>query len=443
MVANIIFIIIISFIIIAICITAIGRFNMNLKKWTLLMIAVFYGGIFGLVFLLTYKGYNTILNTEYINEYGLYEILIYFISVIIMIVGIELGFKIKTKNKGIININNPVFLDNSGFFWNKLFIFSVFFLFLSIVAYYLYAMAYGGFDGLLNYTISIRSSTSDISNRWSFLQKAGSFAYISGYALFCITINKECTHKRRIESFIFWSIALFFSLYVAYSQGGRGTLANIVLIYILTLVFNYSNNFFQIIRKHWKKFISVPVAFFIMNTVWRRSSTNNILELVTSGYSYFFSSFILNLKNTEFRWFIDIVQIPLYFLPSSIYSQYGIKTANQFNTFLMHGGYKGDFVNGRIITGEATTGILSVSYMQASFLGVFIFALLVGICFSKWQKRLLLMEKSTFKSMIYAYYVVGFVYGGVVSGDPAAFITSNFAYFVFFFIFRIYYKLRI
>ena len=180
-----------------------------------------------------------------------------------------------------------------------------------------------------------------------------------------------------------------------------------------------------------------------MNIAWQRSSTNNILELLASGYSYFFSSFIVNLKNTEFRWFIDIVQIPLYFLPSSIYSKYGIHTANQFNTFLMQGGYKGEIVNGKIITGESITGILSVSYMQASFLGVFLFPLLVGICISKWQKRLLLMEKSTFKSMVYAYYVVGFVYGSVVSGDPAAFITSNFAYFVFFFIFRIYYKLRI
>lgn len=443
MIANIIFVIIFSFMIIAICIIAIGRFNMNLKKWALLMIAVFYGAIFGLVFILTYTGHNTILNTEYINEYSIYEILIYFISVIIMIVGIEIGFKIKIRNKGIININNPVFLDNSGFFWNKLFVFSIAILLVSIVAYYLYSIAYGGFAGLLDYTIAIRSSTSDISNRWSFLQKAGSLAYISGYALFCITINKECNHKRRIQSFVFWIIALLFSLYVAYSQGGRGTLVNIVLIYILTLAFNYSNNFFHIIKKHWKKFAIVPVAFFLMNIAWRRSSTNNILELLASGYSYFFSSFIVNLKNTEFRWFIDIVQIPLYFLPSSIYSQYGIRTANQSNTFLMQGGYKGEIINGRIITGESTTGILSVAYMQASFLGIFLFALLVGICFSKWQKRLLLMEKSTFKSMIYAYYVVSFVYGGIVSGDPAAFIISNFAYFVFFFIFRLYYKVRI
>ena len=291
--------------------------------------------------------------------------------------------------------------------------------------------------------MSIRNGISDINNKWSFFQKFGSLAYISGFCLFSIFINNTIEKKLRVKSFFFWIVSLLFSLYVAYSQGGRGTLVCITLVYLMTAIFSKTNNLFIMIKKHWKKFILVPIVFLIMNMLWKRSTINDLLQTLSSGYSYLFSSFFVISNKNKYRFFVDFILMPIYFLPSSLYTKIGIKTANQFNTFLMQGGYKGEIVQGKLITGESTTGFLAFAYMQLGFLGVFISSIIYGYCLQQWQKRLNYMENSTFKSMLYAYYLVYMVYFEISGGDTAAFIIVNFSYFIFFFFFGIYYKIKI
>lgn len=436
-----IFVIFIGVIVITVGLLLISNFNMNLKKWVFLMIILFYGVLFVFVFLVKNIGENNISTETNLCNISWSELILYLCAVLLLYLGIGVGYKVKTKESGLINIRNEIFLDDSELFWNKLFNFSLIMLFISFVAYYLYARAYGGFDGLLSYTMLIRNGFSQISNRWSFLQKFGSFSHIAGFCLFSIMTSKLNTNHRRRVACFFWILSFSFSIYVIYSQGGRGAIVNVILVYILAVGFKKTKNLIRMIKKHWVKFISIPVAFLVMNSAWNRASVTSLFRFIANGYEYLFSSFFVNLHNFDFRYFIDLIYMPLMLLPSSIYRRWGITTANQFNTFLTQGGYKGSVVDGSLITGESTTGLLSFSYMQLSFIGVFVIAMIYGICLKKWNRRLEVMPDNSFKDIIRAYYIVYFVYLGVGGGDTSALVIVNFAYLVFFFLFHIYYKI--
>lgn len=443
MALNIIGTAIVSLIIISVCIAKVGNFYMNLQKWTILMVMLFYGLIFGMVFIFTYLGFNSPDYLEDLLKYSAFDFFVYLCSVLVLISGISLGFKLKTKSGGLINTNNSIFLDNTNNAWRKLTYFSIAMCIFSIISYYLYSIAYGGFSGLLNYTMAIRIGTSSIRNRLSFLQKFGGISTIAGFCLFSVFTNRTVNKKLKILSFFSWCVSFAFSLFVIYSQGGRGSLINALLVYILSIGFTYKTNLWRAVRKHWKKLILIPIAFIFMNSAWKRTEVTNFASLFSSGYSFLFQSFYVNIHANQFRFFQDLIIMPLMFLPSSIYMSLGITTANQFNTYLSQGGFKGSIVNGKLITGESTTGLLTFSYMQLGIIGVFIIGILFGVCVKKWNKRVENMANTPFKNMIYAYYIVYFIYNFVGGGDTSAMIISNFPYFLFFFLYGIYYKIRV
>ena len=443
MILNLIFAIFVAMLIVVVCMIKVRHFDMNLKKWTFFFIAFFYGLIFAFVFVFTYIGANNQSNIEKLQQFNYLDFIVYFVSVMLLILGVSVGFRCKIKAHGLINENNEIFLDDSNKFKRKLAIFSIFMLFVSIVTYYLYAKAYGGFLGLLDNTMAIRNGVSRIYNQWSFFQKFGSISNISAFCLFAVYMDKKAGNKLRYFAFSFWIIAVLFSFYVIYSQGGRGAMINSLLVYILTVGFRYKSNLWSALLKHWRKLCIVPIAFLIMNMAWNRTEITSIPTLISSGYSYLYLSFYVNIHSNKFRFFYDLLIMPLMFLPSSLYSKWGVTTANQFNTYLSQGGYKGDVLGGKIITGESTTGMLTFAYMQLSIVSVFIIGLLFGLCVKKWNNRLEKMSEGSFKNVLYAYYIVYFIYNGIGGGDTSALIISNFSYFLFFFIFKLCYRIKL
>lgn len=433
---------VIAIIIIVVSFLCKGNGALNLKKWTFVMIAIFYGIIFLTVFFLTYLGYDRYSTAIYIKQYNSREFFSYFLSVMVMIFGFWIAFKIKTSDRGIINVNNKVFLDNSFCFWNKLINYSILMVVFSGFTYLLYTLAYGGPVELLKYTMIIRNGLQDIRNPFSIFQKFGSFAYVAGYCLFAALINHNLNIKLRTKARWGWLIAFLLSIYIAYSQGGRGTVANIFLVYIFIIV-PKTSNIVTIIIRHWRKLIIVPIIFVLVGSLWNRTINLGAGNYIAKGYSYLFDSFLFSLSNDSYRYFVEYIAFPLFFLPQSIFLKLGLKTTNMYNTYLMQGGYKGDVVGGSIITGESTTGFLSFSYYQLGVLGVFMAAIVIGICINKWNRRLETMENSTFKNMLYSYYLIQFVYYFIGSGTIYNFITSNFGYFLFFFGLSIYRKLTI
>lgn len=414
--------------------------KLNLKKWSFVMIAFFYGFIYILVFKFSLMGFNDIENIRSFSQYGIEGHFLYFICVLFMSLGFIIAFNSKNKIDRLYPFDRSFFYLNNDKLWGDLYKYSIYVLIFSFITYYLYALAYGGFGGLLAYTMIIRRGAMEVANQWSFLQKFGSLSYISGFCLFAVMKNKNVNKTLRRKAKFWWLIALLFSLFVAFSQGGRGVILNLILIYMFTLIFAHSNSISGIIFKHWPKIALGILGFLIMSIFWRDSGDSDPKFFIAQGYTYLFNSFIASVNAPEFLYFQEIVYSPLFLLPQSLYMGKFFKTTNMMNTYYIQGGYKGDVINGVYIAGENTTGLLSFSYYQLGIIGVLVVSIIVGLLINRWNDRIKKMPNTPFRNMLYAYYFIQVVYYFVSSGTFYNFVITNFGYIVFFFAFPYYRK---
>ena len=415
--------------------------KLDLLNWTFFFIFLYYGLLYVIVITWSAEGYCDADDYRFLKGYEDIGVQFkYLLCCIAMLAGFYMAFYVLPQPKyGFINYKNKLYLQNDDKFWKQLTNYSILILVVSIVSYYLYAKAYGGFVGLLSHTMMIRVGLVDVANPWSFLQRFGSFSFISSYCLFSVMLNKNVVPSTRKLATFSWIISFIFSFFVAISYGGRGVVLNMLLIYMLTLVFAKSNSISSILFKHWFKILIAIVGFILTSLFWR-GEIDSPKTFIAVGYSYLFNSFTTSLNNDNYLYFVEVLIWPLFFLPQSLYMGKGFVTTNMYNTYLMQGGFKGDVVYGVTITGECTTGFLSFSYYQLGIVGVFLFSIVIGFCIKKWNNRLKIMPPSPFRNLIYAYYVIQFVYYFIGSGTVYNFIVSNFAYFVFFLFFPVYRK---
>lgn len=101
----------------------------------------------------------------------------------------------------------------------------------SLVAYYLYSLAYGGFDGLAIVSNALRAGWAEVSNPWSFLKRFGGLTIVASY-LFMVAMRTEFRGLRRHSARLGFALSTLFSLYVLLTWQGRLTLA----FYVLTLI---------------------------------------------------------------------------------------------------------------------------------------------------------------------------------------------------------------
>ena len=432
----------IGFLITIIALLMIRGKELNLKNWTFIIIILHYALLYYMVITWSFEGYSHPDSMVFIKDFDRADVnLMYLLACVVMMIGFYVSYYVLPLPKhGIINYKRSVFLQDNNRFWKQLTSFSIITLILSFVAYYVYSLAYGGFGGLLAYTMIIRRGAMDVANSWSFLQVFGTYSYISAFCLFSIMLNKKILSRTRRRATIGWVFAFAFSGYVAISQGGRGMILNLLLIYILTLVFAKTNSFVTIVVRYWP-FLLLAVVGFVLSSILWRGEIEGIKPFVTNGYAYLFSSFSASLKNDNYLFFVEVLLWPLYFLPQSLYMGKGFVTTNMHNTSLMQGGYKGEMINGMTISGENTTGFLSFSYYQFGLIGVFFLSIIIGMCIRKWNCRINIMPHTPFRNMLYAYYVIQVVYYFIGSGTMYNFIIGNFAYFTFFLVFPLYRKI--
>lgn len=421
--------------------------TLYLIDWTMITFIFLYGIGFPLVYFSTMAGGNPSNFSYYISQFKSVEIVYYFILVICLILSTKVGWHIKTRkplsptprdlNKhDTKNQNHLLIRKHIKFAWVMLVI--------SFISYYLYAMAYGGFSGLLSYTIAIRSGTMNIYNRFSFLEKAGQFSAISTYVFFALNIDKNIAKRSKRSVFSGLIMSALFSLFFLYSRGGRGSMMFFVLTMILITVYNNSDKLSMFFRKIGKRLIFLPIAFVIMDRLWSRTGESSLFSLLVSSISYPFAAFIVNFQNGAYRFFKDFIQGPFYFLPSSIWSsRLNFTTANNETTYLISGAYKGDAIGGNIVSGTTPNDILTFAYIQADIIGVIIVGFLLGVFLRYFHNKIMRQNIAGIKFMLYSYFIVRFVINLTLYGDIAQIIISNWGFIIYFVLFGIYKKTKI
>lgn len=229
---------------------------------------------------------------------------------------------------------------------------------------------YGGYTAYLVYANAVRSGVISVSNPFSFMIAFRDCVVFSSY-LFFSQIRKN--GKFQFGIFFLFLAAAFFSMRVLYSNSGRLS----ILIYFIVLIVYILLNKKTISYVGFKTIIWTIVggvvffwALIFVGNLLSRNMSIDITTQITKEISFIYVNFIAELKNLKFenwRFFVDAIIFPIYLLPSSIWKvRFGIETASTLNTFLVSGTVKG--AHG--VYGEMPVDMVSLSYMQLGFVGI-------------------------------------------------------------------------
>ena len=362
---------------------------------------------------------------EFVINYTTFEVFIYyFVALIVEIVFVK---SLRIKRLESLNLNNSVFISKEKEFTFPIFHLSIIVFIIGLFCEWLYLRAYGGYNNYLEYSKALRSGIIIIKNQFSFLQPFRKLIVFSSY-LFLVQIEKNNRNKLLIVGL--YLISLFFSFRVLYANAGRLSMISFIIIQLLFLFLKKFNfiTFKTVALLFCISFIFVGLVGFI-GSYLEENISESLIDTLCGELSFIFANFNVEFKNVNqlnFRWLIDIVVWPIYFLPSSIWTKLGIKTSADINTALILGSQKG--VNG--VTGEIPTDLISISYMQLGIIGLIILPFVYGFIFNK-----LFTICDRFKSKdlgkmlkVYLSFEIAFT---IIYADPLHIINAMFPFFVF------------
>lgn len=291
---------------------------------------------------------------------------------------------------------------------------------LSIVLYYLYARAYGGFNGLLKESLNIRIGNSSIYNPLSFLQKFGELSVFATYLLWAILINKK--QKKLKSDFLIFLIGFAFSIYVLYSFLGRVGF----LMFIGTLFISFG---FSRIKKINLKVISLAALLFIVliisvNFLLRNpNSSASIVKVISNELAFIISSFSAQKEANHILFFKDILLGFTALLPTRLVSKFIEYTrAANWNTLYVFGSFKGT----DSVWGEAPLDFITFGYTQFSFAGVIIWTLIYGFFLKYIDVKIKKINNFGLLNVCFAYALLNLSLLSVIYGDIYHILSRNF-----------------
>ncbi|WP_028273722.1 oligosaccharide repeat unit polymerase [Atopococcus tabaci] len=416
--------------------------KIQLVDWTLLMYTALYGIGFPIVYIGTLAGKNSMPFDYFIRQYGLAEILFYYCIVLLMMISTMFGWSLFPENTKKQEQQELEPLEADSFFLRKFTGFAWLMFFVSFAGYYLYTHAYGGFIGLLDHTIAIRAGYSTVGNPFSFLEKFGQFSLVSAYSFYALIIDPRLKSHHFKWNMTGFGLSFLFSTYVLFSWGGRGAMVYFYLILVLAAVYLKKEQLWSFIQNLSKKMIAVPVIFFGLNQLWGRSEDSDLWTMIVGTISYPFVSFIGVFQSFTHRFFVDVVQAPLYFLPSSLWGTIDMETADSWTTILISGARKGESGGNGLVTGTIPNDFLTFGYMQANVIGVIALALIFGLVLKIIHVKVSDIPYRGIRHVLYAIVIVRFAILIILGGDLAQIIISNWGLFVYLMLFQIYKAIR-
>ena len=412
----------------ALCIRMYNNKRLQMIDWFLLSLATFTGLGFAFIYITTSRGLNSLFWQQYINMYDNSTAIIYLLSSVLLGLSSLFGwiFIKSVKNRNAIeklkyNLNDIKF----NRYIKKIRHLAWILLIIAITSYALYSNVYGGFIGLLNHSIAIRSGTVTIYNPFSFLRNFGSFSFFSSFIFFGLLIDKSVDKRNRKCCLLGYIMALGFSIYVLYSLAGRVS----ALIFITTFILGYILYNYKSIVKLIKGLallaIILPASLIGIDRILGRSNQSiGMIKLFVKELSFPFASYIVQFGQHNYRLFKDVFVAPLFILPQRIWSGIlNIEVASSYNTYIFYGARKGEAG----VTGSIPVDMLTFANMQASVIGVVIVGLLWGGLLYFLENLCGRIPLNGVRQLIYANLVLNVALLSVLYGDPQHIVIRNFA----------------
>lgn len=241
----------------------------------------------------------------------------------------------------------------------------------AIVTQWLYTWGYGGFLYALTSAAAFRSGLLPTANPWGFLYPFGPLALLAAFMFYGLLL----AHPRRIALWIPLLLSIAASAYVFLLRLGRID----ALAFVATFVFGYV--FYRTRRP--LVVIGVAVAggmAILAGAFWlTRASGINLGEglggFLAREMAFPFVTFFEHVASTDGpRWFYDIVVIPVFFLPESLWTGV-VENVSDVTTALIKGAPKG--VSG--VSGGMPIDLVTLGLLQASAFGILVIGILFGM----------------------------------------------------------------
>mgnify|MGYP000641991773 CR=1 FL=1 len=245
---------------------------------------------------------------------------------------------------------------------------------LGVLAQAIYAHAYGGLLGQLEYSGLIRSSHFDAvpSNSFSFLKPVGGLVLIAAFGFFGLLLSRHRSFSVRLG----FVLAFLDSLFVLFTWLGRMGFLVFLASFLLAFAMHRIRSPMLVVAGGGIVFSSLLVGAYGVSVWLDLKAADNLMTFLAKELAFPFGSFYAQLAHGEqlFRGFVDFIWTPAYLLPSSWWTNW-IEPVNQVNTAVVMGAPKGE--------GGVTSGIpvdlLTLGVMQLHLPGVMLTGMLFGV----------------------------------------------------------------
>lgn len=396
--------------------------------------------IFNLVYLMFYTiffPFNIYLSetiekqafTNLLNEISVSDCVLYYIAIIMVLIGVNICFKLVRKDILLFNRVEVYSSDKQDKQIKSINKFSIVSILLGGVSLYLFTSAYGGYFAFFEYAGALRSGIEIISNPFSIFSRLYKFSNFAFFLLFGITAWCQLKLNNKIIMYILLIISFTLSIMNLSIGLGRVAFGFFFLNIIFAAIF-YNNktsyiNFKFIIKISLTIFVIIMLIM-IAGVFFSRNSIDNLLLKFCWEFTFVFNNFN-NIINSNYeiylRYFADLLIWPVYILPSSWYSAaFGNFSASDVTTLLATGYYKGD--GG--VTGEIPVDLVSICFMQFHYFGI-----VISACFWAYLGCLMLRWIDNYISPkmvsvpLKSYVLVEYFLMGIIYADPKHFLPSQ------------------
>jgi hypothetical protein len=301
-------------------------------------------------------------------------------------------------------------------------------LLVSMLLYWLYSIALGGFVSIIINAMAIRNGVFDlISNKWSFLAKFGGLAFFSSFIFLGISIAKPQTIPKSLKvlTIIGLILSIVYSLFVILSWWSRSHF----IFYVITLLLA------PFVRK--SKFIlnKKSIIYLILSSI--------ILIILFLGITYkikgvkmgegesdrfsldasvrLLPTFVL-IEDPKIRYFQDLFLFPVYILPQKIWKGRIINnTASDELTIKMTGGKKGNLG----VPGSMVIGIIPFALLEGGIIGIVIFSIFFAFLLIRIENWILCYLPPGISETLLIYIIFRFVLTSLWNVDPQVIVYNN------------------
>ncbi len=290
----------------------------------------------------------------------------------------------------------------------------------AIAMQWLYTLAYGGFLGLLSYSLAIRSAVFPVQNSLSFLKPFGGLALFASFGFFGLWLSRH----RTLGNAIGFLLSFCFSLYVLASWLGRVSFGLYFATLILAVFLTHRWRPVAMLFGGSVLLIAIALGAYYVSVSLNLKSADSLTSFMAQEFSFPFVSFFAQLDSGQhlFRAFKDVIVAPIYLLPSSLWTKW-LVGVSQVNTEVIMGVPKG--VQG--VTQGVPVDLITLGLMQASLSGVAVIGAVFGAALGVIQRFVDRISDDGVRATLIAYVALKIAVLGVFYAQPSLVVSGNFA----------------